>query len=1212
MKNSNRILSSAQMRIKAGKAALALLVSAQMITMPVASYAQAVVATEPAQAPLIVSRTMASPNIMLSFDTSTSMVALSMPDGLSSAYATSQSVGSFHPDDYSSTNASYRGYIPATTYVYVGGDGLDDHGTPNNIANMRMRSPQINKIYYNPTISYKPWARADGSLMATPSPEAAPILAGTAGSPTVNLRGKNVEFKFGARNVTGGIPFARYYCRGSTDTTYNDVCNSTYGTGTFKFTPAVYFIYTPAENNPDYVSSNTTAERTLSNYRVVILEDIPASGITQAATRTDCARENADGTRQCTKEEEFQNFTNWYVFYRGRVRTAIGAMTHVFAKDYDMKYRLGWGTFTSYVAQQVRLYEGTHRTALYTWLYGLEQGMNTNTPTLQALNAIGTYYTDRTDGGPWSAEPGNVNNKTEHLACRKSFTILMTDGGWNGSRIYPTYGVNVNGPTHSKPDGTTYAYTPEYPYQNPNVTGMLADVAHYYWVTDLRPDLENMVPTSGPSSVSRTGDPAFWQHMVTHTVGYGTSGSLKDSDWDALVAGTTKWGAAVANDNWHAGVTGRGSYSSANNVDNLITSLGTVMESISVTNQPAPHVVLASGYLTAGNQVYGSTYVTGQWTGEFSAYALGNNGSVGAEIWKASNGIPAYADRNIWIGTGSANKVVEFKWGSLSPSMQTALSNENLVNYLRGDSSKATGGAAIYRERSSVLGDIVNSNPLVVKDATSLGYGSFSHTSGGSVYSEYHSNKANRAGMVFIGANDGMLHAFATDGVNAGKEVFAFIPNALLSKLPNLASLYYEKNHQYYVDGYLTLTDANLNKCNAVSCWRNILLGSAGAGGKTIFALDVTDPNAYAKTSTNTPSIGNIRNTVLWELTPDTAGSEMGYVMQSIQAGYTKTGDWVAVFGNGPYSTSGQAYLYVVNLKNGNIIQKIATDSTVGNGLMGVTLVKDSSQIIIGAYAGDLKGRIWYFDLSSQISASNWGSRKVFTTQNNRPITQAPTLYPHPNGGRMVLFGTGKFYDTGDTGDTGTDAIYGVWDRSHLTPKPAAVTYSDLLHRTWTQSGQYFTVTDATINWSTQRGWDLPLTMENGQRSLYTPQLIGTDVVFDTTLTTMNTDTGSLAESCDVGGVKGITIIANLFSGGLPSLKWDTNGDGVIDDQDGYYIGYRTNTSGPSYIGYNPGLGSSGNDPLAIACENGYVGASVGGVASCKEAYDSSTWTQLF
>ena len=156
-------------------------------------------------------------------------------------------------------------------------------------------------------------------------------------------------------------------------------------------------------------------------------------------------------------------------------------------------------------------------------------------------------------------------------------------------------------------------------------------------------------------------------------------------------------------------------------------------------------------------------------------------------------------------------------------------------------------------------------------------------------------------------------------------------------------------------------------------------------------------------------------------------------------------------------------------------------------------------------------------------------------------------------------------------------------------------------------------MTDATIDWSTQRGWDLPLTMEDGQRSLYTPTVIGTDVVFDTSLTTMDTDTGSLAESCEIGGIKGISIIVNLFSGGLPSIRWDTNGDGVINDEDGYYIGYRTDSSGPSYIGYNPGLGSgTGDDALGVECPNGYVGMSVGGVASCKKAFDTSTWTQMF
>ncbi|CAK7029961.1 pilus assembly protein [Saezia sanguinis] len=1248
MKTINQFFPSIQTRRKATKTTLALLISAQMITMPFASYAQTTSEAEPAQTPLVASRTMASPNIMLIFDDSGSMGAVAVPDSLASTLFTNNTTAMMynamlHPDDRASNGS---GLLSTSTARYVLSTATNDY-----FAAMG-RSPQVNKLYYNPASTYSPWLYADGTPMPTYSASAAPIYAvTTAGAaaetvnnttiPRIDLTFKNTNYTFSTN----------YYCG-----LYGGSYGCTRGSGrVMPFTPAIYFIYKgPDAHNDNFTYSTTNTNiRNINNYNHVIVADIPSSGLNISQMyrdagyntsdpsqsnyieikRTDCTQSGGDYT--CSKEQEFQNFANWYVYYRGRARTAIGALSHVFARDYGMRFRLGWanlaassrnidsvGTY-SYVKQGVRPFEDAFRNTFYKWLFAFERGTSNSTPTLSALYEVGTYYSQADNRGPWGAEPGS-NNNTPHLACRKSYTLMVTDGGWNESALTSKVGNadNTNGLPIEGPDGRTYQYIATAPenriYRDATNSGSMADVAMYFWNRDLRPTLANEVPTSD-------SDPAWWQHMTTYTIGFGVKGDITEDDLALIAAGSKTWPSVGSDsasigridDLYHAAINGHGEYASASDVNLLIDSLAAMMESMAVSSQPSPHIVLSSDYLEAGNTAFAPSYVTGTWTGDLSAYKLASGGGLGALLWNASSNIPTYANRNIWIGTGGADRAVEFQWSSLSSSMRTALqaqtlnSAEDLVKFLRGDNTYANN--VTFRQRSSVLGDIVNSNPLYVKDAVSLGYGALSHTSGGSVYSEYHSEKANRAGIVFIGANDGMLHAFATDGVDAGKEVFAFIPNGLLSKLGQLASLNYDKNHRYYVDGYLTLTDANLNGCSAVSCWRNVLLGSAGAGGKTIFALDVTDPNAYAKTSTNTPSTGSVKNTVLWELTPDTAGSEMGFVMQPIQAGYTRTGDWVGIFGNGPYSDSGQAYLYVVNLKNGSIIQKIATDSTIGNGLMGVTLVRNSSQIITGAYAGDLKGRIWYFDLSSQISASNWSSRKVFTTQNNRPITQAPALYPHPNGGRMVLFGTGKFYDTADTGDTGTDAIYGVWDRSHITPTPSAVTYNELLHRSWVQSGSYYTVTDATINWTTQRGWDLPLTMEDGQRSLYTPTVIGTDVVFDTSLTTMDTDTGSLAESCEIGGIKGISIIVNLFSGGLPSIRWDTNGDGVINDEDGYYIGYRTDSSGPSYIGYNPGLGSgTGGDALGVGCPNGYVGMSVGGVASCKKAFDTSTWTQMF
>lgn len=1213
MKTNNAFCTAMNTSQHVGKKALAVLLSAQVIAMPLL-YTQQAAADEPAQAPLIASRTMASPNIMLIFDDSGSMTSLASPDNLEALAVGNFYRSSFHPQDNATTAGN-----PGSQAVYV------IAADPADVLSAQIRSYQINKIYYNPASTYLPWRNADGSLMPAYPANAAPIYAATASSVTkVDLTGKNVSYT---------ISSSYSYCTWSNKGNY---CRS--NPGAVRFTPALYFIYHgPDANNHNFAgwtASNTNLTN-INNYTPVVIDDIPASGIRQASTRTDCAIENADGTRQCTKAEEYQNFSNWYVYYRGRTRSAIGALTHVFARDYGMRFRLGWanldgspkgiaglGTYY-YVKEGVRSFESGIPASFYSWLYQFERGTRYGTPTRAALNEAGKYYSLTANAGPWGAEPG-LNNSTPHLACRKSYTIMVTDGGWNETFSAVGNADNTNGPLITGPDGKTYQYIAAnvenriYRNEDSKNSNSMADVAMYYWYRDLRPDLANEVPATD-------SDPAWWQHMTTYTVGFGVKGNITEDDLPLIAAGSRTWpymgdandAASIGriDDLYHAAINGHGGYASASDVNALIESLGAMMESMAVSSQPSAHVVLASGYLEAGNRVYAPSYVTGQWTGELTAYKMTSGGAVGAQEWKATDAIPNHANRNIWIGTGGSDKAVSFQWNSLSPAMRTALqtqtlhSAEDLVNFLRGDNTYANN--VTFRQRSSVLGDIVNSNPLYVKDAPSLGY----RAAFGSSYSAYHNwKRSERTGMVFVGANDGMLHAFATEGPDMGKEMFAFIPHALLPRLGALASLNYDKNHRFYVDGYLTLTDANLNQCNAASCWRNVLLGSAGAGGKVVFALDVTDPITYAKTST-TPTAESIKNTVLWELTPDTAGSEMGFVMQPIQAGYTRTGDWVGIFGNGPYSDSGQAYLYVVNLKDGNIIHKIATDPTTDNGLMGVTLTRNSNQVITGAYAGDLQGNMWYFNMSST-DKTNWRARRVFTTQNNRPITQAPALYPHPDGGRMVLFGTGKFYDTADIEDTETEAIYGIWDNSELS-SPPVISYNQLLHRTATSQivggNTYYKVSAGDIDWATQKGWDLQLTMKDGQRSLYTPTIIGTDVVFDTSLVSMNTATGNLSESCEVGGIKGVTLIVNLFSGGLPSIKWDSNGDGVINSLDDSYIGFHTDNSGPSYVGYNPGLLS--DDPAnthGVQCPDGYVGASINGLAVCKKANDSMVWMQMF
>lgn len=1208
---------------------------------------------EPAQMPLIVEGVMASPNIMLSFDNSGSMNDLTVPEDLAgavfNAYYYNQT---FHPHDRSDNGTSTSSQKSLLASDVTSGSTQMRAG----------RSPQINLIYYNPTIHYEPWKKpnSDGSgfsSMPEPNPRAAPVyVTSSSVIQTINLALYQEEIL--------PWPSSIIYCNGG----LRSVCNSN---GRIIITPALYFIYKgPGAHAPDFGYANNYYNEinNASNYTTVAImagEFVNGLNISELyrrapenpqgrsyntadpnadnyirISRPDCKTlTSASGDVICTQQEELQNFTNWYVYYRGRTRAAIGALTQVFAKDYGMHYRLGWGDYTSYVRQHVRPFVGGHPDTLYQWLYDLEHRAITGTPTPAALNAIGNYYETNTGaGGPWSAEPGNTSNRTSQLACRRSYAILVTDGGWGSSITLGINGGNIDGEDGdviTNASGRTYRYIAAGSPFSDNHSGTLADVAMYYWKRDLHPNLPNEVP----------GNSSFWQNVITHTVGFGVTGTLDPAEvWQKVQEGARiDWPkpthiAAKIDDLLHAAVNGHGTYSSASNVAELINSFGSIMESLATADITAPHQITATGYLEAGNIAYVPSYVTSSWTGELTAYTLTNGGKKGDIKWVASTKIPSYASRNIWIGSTAGP--IEFVWSKVSQNEglkavlypdHNDVEMERLVEFLRGNNDFANG--MMFRSRgSNILGDIVNSNPILVGAKNNLRYGHLPASVLGKTVYNLFANDAKRADhrIIFIGANDGMLHAFNAD---SGVEVFAYIPGALAGQLSQLASDLYDKNHRFYVDGPLTLTDASIGGgCTLgadYSCWRNVLLGSAGAGAKTVFALDVTDPAMFSRSDIgNNPSVDDIKKTVLWELTPQTDDgvfADLGNVLQPLQAGYiryeraavsTATGKnerWVAVFGNGAHSINGQAVLFIVDLKTGELIKSFAVGDAGGNGLMGVTLIRDSNQVIIGAYAGDLKGNLWRFTFGDgvddwDVTYKDSGNKPkpLFTTDHNRPIFQAPVYMPMPDpkSGYMVLFGTGKYFDIADISDMTTESLYGIWDNNSST-----VSYANLLKRAMKVAASgYYDLVDRTetVNWDTQRGWVLPLSIKDGLRSLFTPVISGSNIIFTASFANVTQD---LAESCEVKGVETSTIVLNIFSGGLPSIKWaDTNHDGVIDDQDIPYIGFPTNSSGPERILITPGM--TGNAPInsgLISCPHGVL-TSIG----CSEARDNTAWTQLF
>jgi len=390
----------------------------------------------------------------------------------------------------------------------------------------------------------------------------------------------------------------------------------------------------------------------------------------------------------------------------------------------------------------------------------------------------------------------------------------------------------------------------------------------------------------------------------------------------------------------------------------------------------APPALTGSNF--SSNSVYAYTpwFEDGSFRGDLIAFPVGTNGAVSllAPRWRASNVIQGQhfsTGRNIATTDGDGTATA-FLYDSLTPGQQSLVGSEKLVNFVRGDRTFENGGQ--FRIRISVLGDIIHSTPVHLGKPIA-----------GYIYDDYLSfaeDNTSRAERIYVGANDGMLHAF--DAVN-GAEVVAFIPSMVMSNLSRLAEDPY--NHYYFVDGPLTIGDAHYD-----DAWHSVLVGGLGAGGKGYFALDVTDPTASSDTEA--------ANKFLWEFhNGSTGGQNVGYSYARPSIVRLKSGKWAAIFGNGYISADGKASLYVVNIQTGELIKELVVNGGANNGLSSPTVIDSSGDGYIDtAYAGDLNGNVWKFDLESTghgswaVALSGW---PLFTTTSGQAITTAPEVGRH-------------------------------------------------------------------------------------------------------------------------------------------------------------------------------------------------------------------------
>ncbi|MAZ39409.1 MAG: hypothetical protein CMF49_04750 [Legionellales bacterium] len=798
-----------------------------------------------------------------------------------------------------------------------------------------------------------------------------------------------------------------------------------------------------------------------------------------------------------------------------------------------------------------------------------------NTPLAESLQQIGRYFVQGHDGTlVLYPEQDNETRKSAYTVfdrtpayergvnqqspiqyyCQKSFVLMLTDGeptqdrdisASSGLQDYDNDCASREPPCENaqqgqpalpsydmKPPGSGYTYSS-------TGSDYLDDVANALFDIDLRPDL---IP---PEDVVKKNN------VATYPIGFAAAG-LRDNP---LMQDTA--------DN------GGGQYLYADDADSLVAAFNSAAAAILTQISTAASVAFSTISLTTDSAAYLVQYNTNKWSGNLVKVNLTSTGEISGIAWEAAsildNTLPG--SRLIFTYNRDTASAVNFKTlRDLSLEQIIDLSGgfffnrgQERIDYLRGDRSLEGRG---FRVRDSVFGDVINSSPVVVSEPDSNWPDTAPFPTGNNKYSLFKSQNEDRAPVVYVGANDGMLHGF--DG-GSGQELMAYIPSSIFS-INNNEGLHYltdpDYEHRFYVDLTPTVADAYI-KTNGggTADWHTVLIGGNRNGGRGYFALDVTNPNQF--------SAGNINNTLLWEFT-SRDDARLGKTYSQPVIGLMNNGRWAAIFGNG-YNATGtnDAQLFIVYLDGGENGEwqegrdYIVIDTEQGNlgnpnGLTSPGAVDlDGNGTIDRIYAGDLDGMLWAFDVSSS-SSSNWQSaygnggrpKPLFNAPNNQSVTTRVTVVKNPNVGdttgnapnTIVMFGTGKLLAANDKFTTTTESFYGIWDHGDQN-----IQRNKLLEQTYQTTGNTRTLTDNTINYQadnpnqSDQGWYIDFV--DGERIITNPATRGGFIFFNTTIPTTDSP-------CSFGG-SGWLMVAKVENGGQPSeAVFDVNNDDQLDDND--------------------------------------------------------------
>ena len=1072
-----------------------------LVALPWFSPAAWCAATDISTLPMSSQAQSATPNVIFGIDDSGSMdfeVMLPTVDG--ALWWDTANKRFWNASGTFNTNVGSGASASALKYAYLFPNGgasdarqlLDDVSSfahfaiPPIPAYAALRSATYNPLYYNPAVDYAAWApayiasglRTFANATATAA-RSHPWFPASGSPTTVDLTGtlsstaSNWTFHMVAGMTIPGASISGITAKKNGSSTVNAVttnvviAGSDYYDVNVPYYPATYYVYdatcTAANVTAGVCANAPDGTPKLRKYEI------------RSTTARYPAAPGLPGGRAYAAE--MQNFANWFQYYRKRDVMLSSSVGQVLPQNKGLR---GGAVF----------FNNNQNATMY------DLGATADSANVRTL--LGAFYTNPSTGGtPTRVTLDFIGKQFQRAgvvqyACQRNNAFVVTDGYANTGSTTPQ-GYTPATWINARPFTTTAA-------------GTLADIAAAYYTINPRTDLALGMLSIDPTDPSPGADKNPNLHVNTYALTLGAVGTIYGKgtptatnpylNFPTWPTQSSNYDPSAIDDLWHATINGRGSMFTVKDSTSLVATMRQIVASMLLRSGSDASVAVSNVNVRSGdNTVYVSNYNGQTWSGELAAYPIDTlTGQVvmtsATQIWgardqltwtDAAHSVPRSPGSRV-IVTYDGSGGVPFQVASLPSSYLSRLNtagvtpadNAAVLAYLRGDRS---GEGTTYRTRSYLLGDIVNAQPTVVNAAMAA------YADDG--YAEFAASIAGRRRVVYVAANDGMLHAFdAGVGGNAGTgaELWAYVPAAVAGSLNALTGTAY--SHQFTVDGTPTVGDAYVG-----GAWKTLLVAGLNAGGKGYYALDVTLP-----VPTSADPEAEVATKVLWEF-PNAATSaavkaNIGLTFGKPVLAKTAARGWVALVTSGynNYDSiaggDGRGYLFVLDAGTGELVKAIptaagSTASPSGLGQISAYATSATTDATVDyAYGGDLQGNVWRFDLTGAVSG--WTAAKLATLVDAagavQPVSTAPELVTTQNK-RLVVVGTGLLIGQSDVATTQTQSVYALVD--NLTAAPLIATPRTALYRKTVTvgTGSVRSIPSDAVDLAAYKGWyfDLPV-----------------------------------------------------------------------------------------------------------------------------------------